>query len=219
VGRILRARRVRDAEGAFLARPGRRLIRTTTWLAPALVVASGPLSAQSVDGGDVSRWDVIATIGAARASSDFAAGDDGQWTATGGVRAGYRPMPLVAFAAEAWRGSLDRGGDVWGAGGHLVVLPLAGRPLPVQPVLEFGLEGISADDDEDRSVAFVFGAGIEVPIASRFFLALSGRQHFLSIDEEPEPVPGDPGRTVDTGRDASVLELRTGLGVTFGGSP
>jgi len=164
-------------------------------------------------------WDVVVRAGAAWASSDFTAADDGQWAATVGAQVRYRPMPLVALAVEAWRGSLEVGGDVWGGGGHLVILPLAARSVPVQPTLAFGLEGITADDDEDRSVAFVFGVGVEVPIASRLFLTASGRQHFLSIDEAPEPVPDAPGRTVDTGRDASVLELRAGLGVTFGGGP
>lgn len=127
-------------------------------------------------------------------------------------------MPLVALAGEAWRGSFDSSGGTWGAGGHLVVVPWARRSLALQPTFAFGLEAIAADDDEDRGPAFVFGLGIETRISSRLFLTVSGRHHFLAIDEDPEPVPGDPGRTVDTGRDASLWELRAGVGVAVGGA-
>ena len=136
-----------------------------------------------------------------------------------GGRVRYRPMPLVALAGEAWRGSFDSSGAVWGVGGHLVVIPWAGRSLDLQPTLAFGLERLTADDDEDRGPAFVFGVGVESRVSPGLILIASGRHHFLSVDEDPEPVPGDPGRTVTTGRDVSIWEIRAGLGVSWGGGP
>lgn len=128
-------------------------------------------------------------------------------------------MPLVALAGEVWGGSLDSAGRVWGAGGHLVVLPWAGRSLALQPRLAFGIERVAADDDEDRGPGFVFGAGFETRISPRWLLTVSGRHHFLTVDEEPVRLPDAPAREVDTGRDVSLWELRAGVGVSFGDRP
>lgn len=165
-----------------------------------------------------SGWDVIATAGAAL-TSDFSSASDVESTSTVGARVRYRPIPLVALAGEVWRGSFDSSGEVWGAGGHLVAIPWAGRSLALQPTFAFGLERIAGDDEEDRGPAFVFGLGIESGIASRLFLTVSGRHHFLAVDEDPEPLSDEPGRTVDTGRDVSVWELRVGIGVSWGDRP
>lgn len=133
----------------------------------------------------------------------------------------------MALAVEAWRHALEGGTDplfdpapgaeaplpddaIWGVGVHLLAIPLGGRPA-VEPTLQFGLETLRTDDAEERSVAFVAGAGLRAGIGAAWSARIDVRNHLLIVDEAP--VDG-----VETGRDAHLWEVRAGLGWRIGGA-
>lgn len=139
----------------------------------------------------------------------------------------FLPDPRVALTLEVGRHALEGGADpladppagtelpeagaaAWSAALHLVAAPLGGS-RPVEPTLQFGLERFLVDDGEDRSVAFVSGAGIRARVGARWSARLDVRNHYLTIREDD--VDG-----VETGRDASLWEARAGLGWRIGGS-
>jgi len=134
-----------------------------------------------------------------------------QWTALAGAHVAYRVRSQVALGAGVWRAGLDPEADphpdqgrrpdaVWGGGVHLLLTPLADRPWPADPILDFALETVRLDDAEDRSTSFVFGAGLRRRWGSRWSIQAVVRNRFLSIEEEP--VEG-----VATGRDADLWEV------------
>jgi hypothetical protein len=135
-----------------------------------------------------------------------------------GARVAWRPSPLVALAIEAWRGELEaesRSRLVWGAGAHLRATPWAARVWPLQPALHFGLERVEVDDAEDRSLAFVAGAGL-ARFARRWSFDIALRNHHLTVDEEPVVRPDSIGEAVETGRSASLWEVRASLAIVLG---
>lgn len=171
-------------------------------------------------------WEVAAWAGSLRVDDDLDAGRLAGWGPVFGASIALSPDPRVALALEAWRHSLTGDTDpsfdpapgaepprtddaVWSAGVHLVAIPLGGRPA-VEPTLQFGLETVRADDDEDRGVAFVSGAGLRGRMSARWSARLDVRNHFLTVDEGE--VDG-----IGTGRDASLWELRAGIGWRIGG--
>lgn len=154
-------------------------------------------------------------MSALRLDDAFATGLTERWDAAFGARLAWRPGPRVALGAEAWRAEPDAGdvGRIVGLGGHLRVTPFADRGWPLDPALHFGIESLTSDDEEERSVAFVAGGGV-VHLARRWTLDLAVRNHHLSVSEEP--VPRD-GQRVETGRDTSLWEVRASLSVVWGG--
>lgn len=178
----------------------------------ALALAS-PLRAQP-DPGPALQLDAFA--GALRVGSDFATTAPAQWTPVVGGRVGWRPIPQVTLAGEAWRGSLDRtdaaggGSGLLGLGAFATFRPWTGRGWPADLAFDFGVEAVDADDTEDRGPGFVFGVGIERRMASRALLEAGARHHFLTVDEEE--VDG-----IATGRDAEMWEIRAGVSLVLGG--
>lgn len=168
-----------------------------------------------------SSWEIGIHGGALWIEDDFAAGHASSTRPVVAATATWRPDPRVSLEVEAWRRATgsrafpDADGEpaaaeleVWGAALSLGVSPLAGERA-VDPHLSFGVETVRAGDDEDRSAAFVSGAGLRSRLGGRWILRLDLRNHFLTI-EEPE-VDG-----VETGRDASLWEIRAGVGVRLG---
>ncbi|MBW3660310.1 MAG: hypothetical protein KY397_01580 [Gemmatimonadetes bacterium] len=185
---------------------------------------SHPARAQAPDEG--TAWEIAVHVGALRVDDDFDAGRRTAWGPTVGASLALSPDPRVALALEGWRHELEgrtdplfdpprgsespeRGAAVWGAGLHLVVLPTGGR-RSIGPTLQFGVESVRTDDAEDRSLAFVSGAGVRGRFGGRGIVRVDVRNHFLTVDEDE--VDG-----VETGRDASLWEIRAGIGLRFGG--
>ncbi|MDX1623689.1 MAG: hypothetical protein R3199_06885 [Gemmatimonadota bacterium] len=192
--------------------------RAATALAASLLLvvaaaAPAPVAAQPApprSGG----WEASAGLGAIRLDDDFAASDDAAWRPVVSGALGWRATPRATLWIGAWRhlgdgesGPAVPAGDlpVWGAGVELAVTPWPGR-WAVDPVLLFGLESVRADDDLERSAAFVGGVAARLATDSAWALEISLRNRFLTIEEEP--VEG-----VQTGRDASLWHL--GAGVSY----
>ena len=161
-----------------------------------------------------SAWELGATGSAIRFDQASApAASEGAWTAGYGARLAWRPMRLVALGLEVWAAELD-GEDFRAAGVHLRAIPWSRPTWIAEPALHFGVERLSADDDHDRSLAFVAGAGL-VRIARRWTLDLAVRNHHLTV--EPEADPADPEAPIDTGEGASLWEVRASLALALGG--
>lgn len=183
-----------------------------------LVAALGPwataATAQPVIDSEAARessWELGASASALRLDDAFATGVEARWSAAFGARLAWRPEPRVALGFEAWRAEPGDLGSVTAAGAHLRVAPWSDR-WPLSPALHVGIEGLFSDDEEERSVAFVAGAGL-VHLARRWTLDLAVRNHHLSIAEDP--VPRD-GELVETARDSSLWEVRAALAVVLG---
>ena len=121
----------------------------------------------------------------------------------------------VAIGLDGWRAAVDRNDperseDLWGAGPHLLLTPLADRPWAADPVLDFGVETVRLSNGEERSAAFVFGAGLRSRFGSRWSVEALARNRFLTVEEEP--VDG-----VATGRDTDLGEIAVELTWTSGG--
>jgi hypothetical protein len=165
-----------------------------------------------------SRWEIGATASAMRVDDDFTLDTESHLAPAFGARIAWLPVPLVALGIEAWRGEVEAqpgNRPVWGAGAHMRATPWAGRDWALQPALHFGVEHIAVDDDEDRSLAFVAGAGL-ARLARRWSLDVAVRNHHLSVDEEPVDRPDPNGESVETGRDSTLWELRASLALVFG---
>lgn len=189
-----------------------------------LVALAFPMSVRGQAG--PAEWEVGVHAGALRIDDDVATGFS---SATGPVvaaTAAWRPSERAFFEIEAWRWVGDPpadplfdpsagdavagdGLDLWGAGVSLGVSPLATRRR-IDPHLLFGVETVRGNDDEERGAVFVAGGGFRTGLASRWIARVDLRNHFMTIDEDE--VDG-----VVTGRDASLWELRAGLGVRLGG--
>lgn len=176
-----------------------------------LLVSAVPLPAQRDEEAESSRLEagtaveLAAFAGALRIDDDFALDADERWVSVAGARAGFRPTPQVTLSGEAWFGSSHRG-----FGAFATLRPWIGRGWPADPTLDFGLESVDGDDDEDRGPGFVFGLGVERALGRRGTLHAALRQHFLTIDEEE--VDG-----VATGRSSELWEMRAGASVLVGG--
>ncbi len=171
------------------------------------------------------EWEVGVHGGALRIDDDVAIGFS---SATGPVvaaTAAWRPSERAFFEIEAWRWVGDApadppfdpsagdavardGLDLWGAGVSLGVSPLV-ESRRIDPHLLFGIETVRANDDEERGAAFVAGGGFRAGLVDRWIARVDLRNHFMTIDEDE--VDG-----VATGRDASMWELRAGVGVRLG---
>lgn len=180
---------------------------TVALLAIALAATTVPVYAQASSRGPAS-WELWAAFRAVRLDDDFARGRDGTWSPVASGSVAWRPSPQASLGIEAWRTPAD-GAPVWGVVFQLVAVPWAGR-WAVDPALLFGVETIRADDEEERSLAFLGGLGARLPLGSRWTLETSLRNHFLTIEEER--VDG-----VETGRDASLWEVGVGLGIRIAG--
>jgi hypothetical protein len=157
--------------------------------------------------------------GAVRVDAAFAAGAREAWTPAAGARLAWRPLPLAAIGLEAWRAELEAEGDtaaiaVWGAGAHLRITPAAGRGWALEPALDFGVERVSADDDEERGAAIAVGGGL-FHLARRWNAGVAARHRRLRVEEEPVPVEGGP--PVATARDAGLWEVRAEVAIVLGG--
>lgn len=182
------------------------------WTAALAIAIATPVRAQP-DGGDENpaaeagaALEIAPFVAALRIDDDFALDGDGRWASVAGGRVGLRPTPQVTLAAEAWGGS-----SVRGLGAFATLRPWIGRGWLADPAIDFGLESVDADDEEDRGPAFVFGLGVERAIGRRGRLHAGVRQHFLTIDEEE--VEG-----VATGRDSELWEVRAGVSLLVGGA-
>ena len=185
---------------------------SAAWTAALAIAIAAPARAQPDEGEETApreagaALEIAAFAGALRIDDDFALDADGRWIAVAGARVGLRPTPQVTLSGEAWRGSSQRG-----VGAFASLRPWIGRGWPADPALDFGLESVDADDDEDRGPAFVFGLGIERAIGRRGRVHAGVRQHFLTVDEEE--VDG-----VATGRDTELWEVRAGVSLLVGGA-
>lgn len=175
-------------------------------------IATGVLAQTSQPG-----WQIGARGGVLRVDGALAKGVDAQWTPTAGGRIAYRFATQIALGVDGWAASLDRAavdsssaGALWGVGLHLLLTPLADRPWAADPVLDFGLEGLQLEDGEDRSAAFVFGAGMRRRWGGRWSMAAIVRNRFLTIEEEPVD-------DIATGRDAQLWEVALELDYAPGG--
>lgn len=172
------------------------------------------------------EWEVGVHAGALRIDDDVARRFSSAMGPVVAATAAWRPSERAFFEIEAWRWAGDapadplfdppEGGegdgdglDLWGAGLSLGVSPLAGSRR-VDPHLLFGVETVRGNDDEERGAVFVAGGGFRAGLARRWIARVDLRNHFMTIDEDE--VDG-----VVTGRDASLWELRAGLGVRLGG--
>ena len=190
--------------------------RAAAWAAVVLplVLLVPPVRAQPDPG---SALQLTAFAGILRVGSDLATDVDAQWAPIAGGRLGWRPTPQVTLAGEGWLGSIERsdaGGsaDLVGLGAHATFRPWTGRGWPADLAFDFGLERVDASDDEDRSLGFVFGLGVERRVARRLQVETAARHHFLTVDEED--VDG-----VATGRNAEMWEIRAGVSLVLGGEP
>lgn len=93
---------------------------------------------------------------------------------------------------------------VTGGGLRMAVTPWAGRGWAVDPALVFGIERLDADDDEDRGVSFVSGAGVRKDVGA-WTLQAEVLHRQLTVEETP--VDG-----IATGRDVTLWEARVALG-------
>lgn len=146
---------------------------------------------------------------------DLTRAADAQWLGLAGARLVYRIGSQVALGADLWGGRFPSDPAapdalLWGAGPHLVLTPLADRAWAADPILDFGLEAIRLDDGEDRTAAFVFGAGLRRRWGSRWSVEGLVRNRFLSVEEEPV-------EDVATGRDANLWEIALELDFAPGG--
>lgn len=186
-------------------------------------LAVPPGAAAQADGRPAS-WEIGVHAGALRVDDDFAAAFASGTGLVVGATAAWRPDPRVSLEIDAWRyadegerdplfdplaGASIDALDLWGVGLTLGVAPLAGSRA-VDPHLLFGLETIRAGDDEERSPAFVSGAGFRARLGGDWVARVDLRNHFLAIEEDE--VDG-----VETGRDATLWELRVGVGLRLGG--
>lgn len=158
-------------------------------------------------------------MSAVRADAAFGAGVAESWVPAAGARLAWRPVPLAAIGIEAWRAEVDipaeeTSREVWGAGVHLRVRPAAGRGWALEPALDFGVEHLAVDDDEERGAAFAVGGGA-FHAARRWTLGVAFRHRRLQVEEEPVPVEGS--QPVSTARDADLWEVRAELAVVLGG--
>lgn len=183
-----------------------------------------PPGAAAQSDGRPASWEIGVHAGALRVDDDFAAAFASGTGLVVGATAAWRPDPRVSLEIDAWRyagqGRRDplfdpaepslEGLDLWGAGFALGVAPLAGSRA-VDPHLLFGIETIRAGDDEERSPAFVSGAGLRARLGGGWVARVDLRNHFLAIEEDE--VDG-----VETGRDATLWELRVGVGLRLGGA-
>ena len=182
------------------------------WTAALAIAIAAPARAQPDEAeGSAPReagaaLEVAAFAGALRIDDDFALDAGGRWISVAGARVGLRPTPQVTLSGEAWRGSSQRA-----LGAFATLRPWIGRGWPADPVFDFGLESVDADDEEDRGPAFVFGLGVERALGRRGRIHAGVRQHFLTVDEEE--VDG-----VATGRDSELWEVRAGAALLVGGS-
>ncbi len=184
---------------------------------PAALPAQIPEVARESAG--TSAWEVGAAASAVRVDASFAAGAAESWVPAAGARIAWRPVPLAAIGVEAWRAEVDGVADaesreVWGAGAYLRVNPAAGRGWALEPALDFGVEHLAVDDDEERGPAFAVGGGL-FHAARRWTAGVAFRHRRLHVEEEPVPVEGT--QPVSTGRDADLWEVRAEVAIVLGG--
>ena len=170
-----------------------------------------------------SAWEFGVTAGALRVDEGIALDVEEGWRPAVGGRLAWRPVLLAALGIEAWRAELEtvpsdsapsESRDLWALAALFRVTPSAGRGWLLDPALHFGIEHLSVDDDEERGLAFVAGAGL-VRISSRWTLGVAVRNHHLSVEEEPfVPEEGPP---VETARDADLWEVRAEVAIALGG--
>lgn len=161
-----------------------------------------------------SSWEIGASASGLWSDDDFALGADAQGFPAFGARVAWRPVALAALGIEAWRGRLETAaGDVTveALGAHFRATPWAARGWPLDPALHFGVERIAVDDDEDRSLAFVAGAGL-AHLGPRWVVDLAARNRVLSVGAEAADAIDDP-----VPRDATLWEVRVTLAVVLGG--
>lgn len=112
----------------------------------------------------------------------------------------------MILEGEAWAGSLGSR-SLRAAGVHVALAPLAERAPPVEPLLRFGVEALTVDDDQERGPAFVAGVDLRAG-GGGWFVEGGVRNHFLRVEDSgPEPEE----------RDASVWEARLTTGWAWGG--
>ena len=155
-----------------------------------------------------------------RVDGAFAVGAKKAWTPAVGARLAWRPVPLAAIGIEAWRAELDPVTDgealaVWGAGAHLRVTPAAGRGWLLEPALDFGVERLVVDDDEERGPAFAVGGGF-YHAARRWTAGVGVRHRHLRVEEE-EPASIPEITPIATPRDATFWEVRAEIAIVLGG--
>ena len=170
-----------------------------------------------------SAWEIGATAAVIRVDGGIALDAEEGWRPAVGGRLAWRPVPVAAIGVEAWRAELEtvasdsapsESMDLWALAAHFRVTPWAGRGWPLDPALHFGIERLSVDDDEERGLAFVAGAGL-VRLSPRWTLGIAVRNHHLTVEEEPfVPEEGPP---VETARDADLWEVRAEVAIALGG--